>query len=973
MNSIFNDSYKRLNKSQKQAVDNIEGPVMVIAGPGTGKTTVLTLRIANIINKGNAPANGILAITYTDAGVKAMRQKLFSIIGNIAHEVGIYTFHSFASSIINAYEDHFIHLKGMKQMSDVDIEVIIKNIISQKEFKDLRPIGKPDAYVRSIISSIDSVKRQSLDPQMVKQHAEDEIKRIENDENSISSRGISKGKLKAEALDNIEKCKKTILFSEIYKKYEEIKIKENKLDFNDLIINLIKAFRSDELLLRLVQEQYLYIHVDEHQDTNDSQNQIIELIANFFDNPNVFIVGDEKQAIYRFQGASVENFIQLKKHWPSMKTISLDTNYRSNQNILDASFGLIENNYENDEYKDLRIALKGKHDKDNKIKLVLGEDVHSTENFLLNEIKSLLDKDNKISIAIITRRNKELDKIIRLFEKTNIPVSSERSIDIFHHPIGSLFFDLLSYINDPRLTDKLSKTILFGLWNIDFDNSIKIIKDIKSDKVSNIQDIIPSIKDINENLLIDSPINSIINIAKLSGYSDLIIKDPSYIQVWRGIVSLSESIIEQNDIIEPIELIKSLLAYRESAEERMIKVTIGNPESNIHIMTAHGSKGLEFDYVFLPYSNEENWITKNRGSSFVIPKKESSISDIKDLRRLFYVGMTRARQSIYILSSLEDNDGKILTPLRFIQEIPKDLIENIKLNRLENNELINKLIKIENSNKDKKLLDIVKNSLINSGLSVTALNHFINCPNTFIYQSILKVPQPFTVSSEKGNAMHEAISKVWILENKSQKNIEETLNEYAIKYINNSYLDKDDKERVKQELQENIPDITKSLLLHFNKKGDIYTEHWTSHNLTLNINNKDITIPIHGKLDCILDEGNIVNIFDYKTKKAMSVSSIKGETKNDNGDYFRQLVFYDILLSNNSKFKTKKIIPSLVFISPDEKGNCSIVNIPILEKDKNDILNNIKILVESVWSGEILKSKCDDRDCVWCGLQSIDI
>ncbi|MDP3962253.1 MAG: UvrD-helicase domain-containing protein, partial [bacterium] len=299
----FDGLYKHLNKAQKQAVDAIDGPVMVIAGPGTGKTHILSLRIANILKQTDTPANGILAITYTEVGVKAIRAKLKTIIGDRAHDVRIHTFHGFASSVIAEYPDHFLHISDMKQMTDIEQESLIRNIISHPQFSILRPAGKPEAYVSGIIRGIDDAKREALTPDMVRQYAKDEADRIKNDEESISSRGATKGQLKAEARDIIEKCEKTIVFADVYGEYEKRKREDKKMDFNDLIIELLMALRHDELLLRLLQEKYLYIHVDEHQDTNDAQNFIVSLIAEFFETPNIFIVGDEKQAIYRFQGA----------------------------------------------------------------------------------------------------------------------------------------------------------------------------------------------------------------------------------------------------------------------------------------------------------------------------------------------------------------------------------------------------------------------------------------------------------------------------------------------------------------------------------------------------------------------------------------------------------------------------------------------------------------------------------------------
>src|ERR1035437_1908430 len=184
---VFDQKYKFLNPAQKKAVDTIDGPVMVIAGPGTGKTTILTLRIANILKLTDTPPSGILAITYTDAGVKAMRAKLRDIIGNRAHEIAIHTFHSFAAAMIAEYPDHFLQLYGQRHMTDVEQESLIRLIIEAPQFGDIHPLGKPDAYVSAILHGIDTSKREALTPDSVREHARTEIDRIKNDEDSNST------------------------------------------------------------------------------------------------------------------------------------------------------------------------------------------------------------------------------------------------------------------------------------------------------------------------------------------------------------------------------------------------------------------------------------------------------------------------------------------------------------------------------------------------------------------------------------------------------------------------------------------------------------------------------------------------------------------------------------------------------------------------------------------------------------------
>ncbi len=285
---------------------------MVIAGPGTGKTTVLTLRIANILKNTDTPPSGILAITYTESGVRSMRMKLREIIGTLADEVHIHTFHGFASWVINEYGEYFIHLDKAEQMSDIDRENLIREILQDEKFRSLRPSARPDHYIQKIIKTIDEAKKEAKGPKEVRDLAKEEMERIKNDEGNISTRGKSKGKLKADAEIKIEKCERTIVFSDVYGEYEKRKKEKEFIDFYDLLVELLSAMEINELLLRSLQERFLYILVDEHQDTNDIQNLILEKISDFFDEPNIFIVGDEKQAIYRFQGASVENFLKFQ-------------------------------------------------------------------------------------------------------------------------------------------------------------------------------------------------------------------------------------------------------------------------------------------------------------------------------------------------------------------------------------------------------------------------------------------------------------------------------------------------------------------------------------------------------------------------------------------------------------------------------------------------------------------------------------
>ncbi|KND48233.1 MAG: DNA helicase II / ATP-dependent DNA helicase PcrA [Parcubacteria bacterium C7867-006] len=970
-NAIFEERYKRLNKAQKEAVDTIEGPVMVIAGPGTGKTTILTLRIANILNKTDTPASGILALTFTDAGVKAMRMKLREIIGNRADEVRLHTFHGFASSVIAEFPEHFPHLSRAKQITDVEAESILREILKNKKYSKLRPLGETDFYLNKIISAIGDAKKEAWTPDTVREFAKAEIERVNADPDAISSRGATKGSLKADALKRIERCERTVIFADVYNEYEAKKREERKIDFDDLLFELLSALRSDELLLRLLQEKFLYILVDEHQDTNDAQNLIVALLANFFDNPNVFVVGDEKQAIYRFQGASVENFLKFQNIWKDMKVISLEENYRSHQDILDATYSMIEENYDDGQYKDLRIKLKsGSKEKNKPIDLVYAEDAGSSDHFLVNELLKITENDPEATVAVILRWNRDVDYVLSLCEANGIKASAERGADVFASPIGVLYFKILEYLNDPSKTEALAETIAGGLWGLDFAKSNELIKKIRSGNIKDIEKEIPELIELKNEQNKSGVIEYLIMIGELSFLTKAEkLTSPMQVEIWRAIIDLGRELAVNSHIENPSNLIKQLLDYQKTAENKTIKIGSGRNDAKIQVMTAHSSKGLEYDYVFLPYALEEYWMRRPRSSVFVMPRDKDTSDEVRDSRRLFYVALTRAKKHAVVMVPAQDNLGKDFTPLRFIDEMHKDSVSRIDspktdlppkaLNRTE-----------LKSHRKSEIVEYTKRVLLKNGLSVTALNHFLVCPSQFLYKSILKVPEAPSPSSEKGIAMHKAISDVWKNKDKTVKDITKTIKNSVTEYFNSSLLPKSEKEIILEELTANAPVVASALQEHFAIDGIVFTDKWIESNFTTDLGELK-TIVLHGQMDTIIDTDKKTFVFDYKTRESMSVNAIKGDTKDSDGNYFRQLVFYKMLLSGNYQYKEKAIEPALVFVKPDDKGRCPTITLPIDYGDEEKVRSEITRLVQSVFSGDFMTETCDDKSCQYCGYKKL--
>ncbi len=221
--------------------------------------------------------------------------------------------------------------------------------------------------------------------------------------------------------------------------------------------------------------------------------------------------------------------------------------------------------------------------------------------------------------------------------------------------------------------------------------------------------------------------------------------------------------------------------------------------------------------------------------------------------------------------------------------------------------------------------------------------------------------------------MHEAISRVWAESDRSRAHIETVLADAIREYFSKSFLATTEKNAIEKELLENAPIVARALEGHFIAKGPIYTEHWVRTTLDTSYKDEAIRLPIHGKLDAIVESGDTVSIYDYKTRQGMSVAEIKGETKNSDGNYFRQLEFYRLLMADNPRWKNRAMTFGLVFVSPDKKDRCPIVSLPITEEDIKTLKADIQKVIDCVWSGELAAARCVERKCSWCSLKEISL
>jgi len=991
----FESKYKQLNPEQKKAVDEIEGPVMVIAGPGTGKTHLLTMRIANILSKTDTPPEAILALTFTESGVASMRRELIDLIGVLAYQVKITTFHSFSNDIIKNYPDYFQEIIGYTNISDVDQVQIIREIIDNTEFEKLRPFSRPYFYIGSIIHAINELKKQGVSPEEFSKIIEQEEKEFKKTKDIFHEKGRYKGKMKGKYKEIEKHINKNKELSVIYAKYQLMMHKSGFYDYSDMIMQVMSGLKKNKDLLLTLQEQYLYVLVDEHQDTNSAQNKILELLVSYHDDPNLFIVGDEKQAIFRFQGASIENFLYFKNLYKNVKLITLKSNYRSTQTILNVAHDL------NPKISQLKAEKKYV---ETPINLCVFPNPSLEEYFLAKNIKELINQGKDPSqIAVLYRVNRDVVLIARMFEKIGIPFVIESDQDVLNdddirklltilkaiQKFGSplefvelLHIDIFDIL--PLDIYKLTKLCSKRINPYDAIQSEKMMKEAGIKNIKKLQNLYKKLSEWNKAIYNDRAIGAFENIIRESGFLSYILSRPSAEEKITKLHALFEQIKSfiQNHKNSNLE---QFLKYLNIIQEHNVLIktrTSGQVSNCVHLMTAHKAKGLEFDYVYIFKAIDGHWSNRRNHENIKLPqqvylltkksKPDAFDSSDEDERNLFYVALTRARKQVFITYAEQNQDNRQQLPCRFIQEIKKEFIQNIDTKKYEQEFNQHKdiefapIVLVKPKIKEKEFLNHL---FLNQGFSVTALNNYLECPWKYFYRNLVRIPEFPNKYLTFGTAVHISLKNYFDrLKIKGDPG-----KEYLIK----RFLQGLSQQPIEQsEYIEMLNKGKKALSEYYNQYYDSWKKNTNIINeFDINGIELDKNILIRGQIDKIeiLDDSNNVNVVDYKTGRPKSRNEIEGNTKNSRGDYKRQLVFYNLLLNKfkNNKYKMKT--GEIDFVEPNKNGIYKKERFEISSEEIENIIKQIKKTAKEIINLDFWDKTCDDPNCYYCKLRKIMI
>ena len=961
----FQAAYDALNAEQKKAVQATEGPVMVIAGPGTGKTQILALRIANILQKGLAGPDGIVCLTFTNAGVQAMKRRLRSYIGPEAEKVTVKTFHSFAEGIVREFYAA-LDLKEPPELLDgLGTIVLLDELLESHPWKQLRPRGNKTMYVGAIKSTISLLKRDRHSPAQLKGEIEKELVALRDDPASISTRGESKGQLKKDVLTKMQSLERTKELADFYEKYEALKKERGVCDFNDILEYLVRLVETSEDTAATIRERYLYALIDEHQDSSGVQNEFLAQVWQGQETQNVFVVGDDRQLIYGFGGASLSYFEGFRQTFPEAQCITLVQNYRSTQPILTLADTLLSSSMahgtlESNSSKSIHAVrlVAAEYERDEIIAAGLEIRKHLAEGIPAEEC------------AILVPKNAQVRNAVDILRGMGIPVSAHDSMQLFDQPESASIMAMLRCVAEPFSSVALCAVIadpLFGIAPLAAQRFLfeHDARTLTIDSLHAAGDEFAALGATIHGLIDASREQPVSVVLQMLADTALIVPATSHevlvrrIEIVRGFLHLIARYDEHNARMTLEQFIAHTDRLLEYGEK--IPVPLLQSHHGVQVMTLHASKGLEYSVVWVAHLTERGLAGK-RASSFVLPQPiRASIEsqDEQEHKRTLYVAITRAKQFCTLSYPLYGYDGSEQELARCIGELPEGALENIGAHDTEQAILaadptlyVGKASRTASSDGEdaqgiiadtNALAAYVAEHYAVRKVSVTMLNTFFSCPWEWYFRSFLQLPEPRNESLSFGSVVHQSIES--FLKLPEEERAFACDSEDALRTIVADRLDKNKivtpalRERCAREaleaLQQFIAREYQTLAKQYRVEESLQV-HDADH--------PDLSIT--GKIDLMEyedDDTGVVFVTDFKTGKTRTASDIQKPGPDGRmSDYLRQLTMYSYLLERRHHDAIRVGHSQLCFLQElDGKSRAYVTSIgseqiALLKKDLAD-------------------------------------
>ena len=958
------------NSKQQQAIDILNGQVMLLAGPGTGKTFTVIRRIEKMLADGVEPSS-ILCLTFSDAAASEMRQRLIKKMGVVASAVDIYTYHSFCNDLIKTYPDKFEMTSGVKLITDAEKISIMKECIDDANLEFFVP-SRADRYffTKNFISYVEKLKTQRVskdeymacidtNPMLMPRYKELESEIYEREQ-----AGNTKNKTKYNELEkiktNIEKAKELWTLFELY---STKMINKNLIDFSDMINLVLTSFEEDSQFLSEVSNKYKYFLVDEYQDTNDLQNQIIFNLLDGNDEKNIFVVGDDDQIIYGFQGAKSDNIENFLTKYPNTNVICLEENNRSTQTILDFSNLIVnqdENRLENNLYfkekYNISKKLTAKNPKiivkDKKIKRIQFGEILQEFNYIVDDIKTLIESDfapktdeDKIDysqIAIISKKRAELQTFAELLKSKNIPFQIDEGKSIFAIRSTILIYFYIKAMNNYLTSsDKLFGLLLSEPFKIDQQDYNKILEEKRLWKKDESSDFITLMRNLNgwknpekitkfletfdylqDYASSNNLRNAVVEIINRTGLLTYFYKSGKNRS--ENLAGIRKIISEATDFqnSDSTKNLSDFVKYLDDCFENEIDINLDKDsvvQNAVQLMTYHGSKGREFEYVYLPNLISSNWEDFRMPGEYKlitedVPDKDAAqAKKDSELLKLLFVGITRAKHTLTI-SFADSNNGKAQQITKYLEPTANYDFDSEQF-ECSADDLTTEFYRSVSSDvfdNQKAFKNEIEERVKSVVLSPSRLNDYLSCPRKFFYVKVLgiDVEEADWDGANFGTLIHSLLERaVKVAKESAYPTLEEILEKFRLGMDGMKFSSEAKKEKYFKQGQ-------KLLTNYYPYFSQIPISRITDIEFSfygVDVDGDFIT----GKIDRIeKNSDGTFELYDYKTGNYTSEKKIAPNEEKQN--YFNQLCFYKYAYEKLTGNKVSKV--GIIYVENHEKS-----------------------------------------------------
>jgi len=917
----------KLNEEQKEAVLHEKGPLLIVAGAGTGKTTVITQRIANLIDKGLAKPEEILAVTFTEKAAYEMEERVDRLLEFGYVDLWISTFHAFCEKVLRENALDIGLSPDFKILDNTAGWLLARQNLDKFDLKYYQTLGNPTKFIQALISHFSHCKDQEIYPENYLEYA-DTLKTTDNGPEEMETERVAE-------------------VANAYHIYQQILLENSALDFGDLINYCLKLFKKRPLILKKYRDKFKYILIDEFQDTNWAQYELIKLLAE--PENNLTVCADDDQAIYRWRGASFSNIIQFQKDFKDAKQVSLINNYRSCQNILDQSYNFIkQNDPDRLEFRNkINKKLIANTKEQGVIKHIHAKNLDQEVGETLKKILEILKRDQEASyndFAILVRANDSAIPFIKALERAGLPYQFLASRGLYSKPVildTIAYFKLLDNYHEGSAVYRILNLPVFEIEEKDIAAITQYSRKKTNSLFESLEEstLIAGVSpETQEKIaLILSLIKKHSQLAREKGVSEVLVsflEDSGYLkhlvhnneidkidllnQFYKKVKSFEETTIEPT----LKNFMEEMILELESGEEGKLEFDPEKGPDMIKVMTIHGAKGLEFKYVFLASMVDRRFPTDQRKDPIELP--DELIKDIKptgdvhlqEERRLCYVAMTRAKKELYFTSA-EDYGGQRKKKIsRFLTEMSYKADDDKALSP-KNGLLAEKL-----SARGGKVK--TQPQYLPQHFSYSQLAAFEKCPLQYKFGFILKVPTRGKAVFSFGKTMHNTLYE--FLKNINKSASDKSSNTTKAKNLFGEEIAKTIKKRKKKEdLFEKLMDLyeknwldewyeSKNQKEEYYKKGkDILKEFYKNFEKDppkiLKVNNAlALELPfnlkigdhtLYGVIDRIDDRKDGITIVDYKT----------GQSKDKlDEDAKEQLLIYQIAAQEVLHLRPEKLV-----------------------------------------------------------------